>query len=266
MKNVNLYFYKGLALMIKDKSLGANRLHLFCLIKNIPLIRIHKKEKCPDDYIPCGSVEWCTNSLGFNVIPDYYPEWAKDHLYRKVWKSSEWLLGKKLFVKPADRYKRFTGFVTDGYYKKKKKPPLWYSEIIKFENEWRYYISNGKIICSGWYSGDEINTPDAPELNIEIPKDYSGALDFGADQKGRMVLVESQHPFACGWYGKHEEDYLYFQWLIDGWLYMKNLHLDQSVMTLEDFKKGAAKAEIFEKVTKEIIEENNGVVLNGGIT
>jgi len=265
MNNVNLYSYKGFALITQNKSLEAGRLILLCSIKNISLIKINKKEKCPDDYIPCGSVEWCINSLGFNITPDYYPEWAKDFLHRKVWKSSEWLLGKKLFVKPADRYKRFTGFVTDGYYKGKKKPPLWYSDIVQFENEWRYYVSYGKVICSGWYWGDQINTPDAPELNIKIPESYSGALDFGADKKGQLILIESQHPFACGWYGKHEEDYLYFQWLIDGWVYMKNLSLNQSRMTFDEFKNGAVKSEIFEKVTNEIIKENSGIVLNGGI-
>lgn len=217
---INLKGYKGFALMIGDTSLEASRLSIYCMVKDVKLIRVPKKEKCSNDYIPCGSVEWCLQSLGEEIIPDYYPAWGKQYLYRKVWREDKWILGKKLFVKPADKYKRFTGFVTTGTYKKKKRGCLVWSEVVQFTNEWRYYISAGKILCSGWYWGDETTTPDAPTLNIDIPKYYYGALDFGTLQDGRLALIESQHPFACGWYGAREQDYLYFQWLIDGWSYL----------------------------------------------
>jgi hypothetical protein len=218
---LNLKGYIGFALIQGDSSLEAGRLSVYCLLNDVKLIRVVKTERCPDSYIPCGSVEWCIQSLGKEITPDYYPEWAKQYLYRKVWKEDKWILGKKLFVKPADRYKRFTGFVTTGTYKKKKKGRLIWSEVVQFTNEWRYYVSAGKILCNGWYWGDEINTPDAPELTIDIPKDYYGALDFGTLKDGTLALVESQHPFACGWYGTQEQDYLYFQWLIDGWSWLR---------------------------------------------
>lgn len=221
-ENINLKGYNGFALMSGDTSLEASRLSIYCMMNRIKLV-IAQKNKCPDDCIPCGSVEWCLQILGRKVTPDYYPLWAEQYLHRKVWRENKWILGRKLFVKPADKYKRFTGFVTTGSYKAKKRGSLIWSEVVQFTNEWRYYISSGKVLCSSWYRGDEVNTPDAPELNIKIPADYCGALDFGTLSDGSLALVESQHPFACGWYGAREQDHLYFQWLIDGWIYMKRI-------------------------------------------
>lgn len=217
---MNLGPFEGFALVKTDTSLEASRLSAYCLCHDIPVIRIGSDKICPDTHVPCGSVEWCSRSFARPVVPDYYPEWANGHLHRKVYRSDTWILGKQLFVKPADRYKRFTGFVTSGYYRKKKRGLLIWSEVVSFTNEWRYYVSSGKVLCGEWYWGDEVNTPDAPDLEIDIPPDYSGALDFGTLDDGSLALVESQHPFACGWYGPQSRDHLYLQWLIDGWTYM----------------------------------------------
>jgi hypothetical protein len=217
MEKIDLKGFKGFAIIKGDISSEAKRLVVYCILTDTKLIKVDSNNPCPTDYVPCGSVKWCNKSLN-GVIPDYYPTWAEDHLYRKVWKDDKWILDRKLFVKPADTYKRFDGFVTSGTYRKKKRGALIWSEVVKFTNEWRYYVSAGKVLTGEWYSGDEINTPDAPELNIHIPKTYFGALDFGMLTDGKLALVESQHPFACGWYGK--DDRLYFQWLVDGWEYM----------------------------------------------
>ncbi len=246
---LNLYNYKGFKLLEGDNSKEAQRLYAFCLMNDIPCIRVAKpfkiptygaygssgteqlhakilnKEKEQENYVPCGSVEWCESLLGCNIKPDYYPEWAQMLLHRKVWEGDEWLL-QKVFVKPSDRYKRFTGFITTGTYKKKKKSPFWFSEVVEFENEWRCYVTNGKIKACEWYWGDEVNTPELYTdykiiLAAYIPSIYSGALDVGILKNGRVALVESQHPFACGWYGEQSNDDIYFQWLIDGWKYMQ---------------------------------------------
>jgi hypothetical protein len=228
MNKIDLKGYKGFKILKSDHSLEANRLHAFCYMNDIPLLKLDPSNIFTDEFIPCGSVEWCEQLLGQHIKPDYYPEWLQDSLYRKVWQSNDWILGRKLFIKPSDKYKRFTGFVTTGTYKKKKKPPFWYSELITFENEWRYYITEGVIECASWYWGDEINTPNPPlfpalEALKSIPKDFCGAIDFGMTKDSKFVLIESQHPFACGWYGPQEYDKTYFQWLIDGWIYMKEL-------------------------------------------
>jgi len=219
MKKIDLKNYKGFCFLKKDDSWERTCVSLTCALHNIPHIGIDIKDSFPEGFIPSGSVEWCLNCLERELIPDYYPEWLSESLHRKVWKDTKWPLGKKVFIKPADRYKRFTGFITTGSYKKKKKPPFWCSDVIKFVNEWRYYISAGEVLTGEWYWGDEINTPDAPELNINIPKDFYGTLDFGITTSGDFVLVEAHHPFACGWYGKQHE--LYVQWLIDGWSYLQ---------------------------------------------
>jgi hypothetical protein len=217
---MDLKGFKGFCLISGDLSIEAKCIIKYCLLHDIFLKKIPDKNiPCPDDLVPSGSVEWCLKSLNQPVVPDYYPEWLSAHLYRKVWKADTWPL-KKVFIKPSDRDKRFTGFVTSGTYRKKKKPPFWCSEIVRFENEWRYYISNGEILCGEWYWGDEVNTPNAPELNIDIPPKYCGAIDFGRLTTGELALVEANTSFACGWYG--EEDGLYMKWLVDGWAYIKN--------------------------------------------
>jgi len=224
--NLDLKQYKGFALMKGDTlSRESQILSVMCLTHDIPLVRVDKTKPCPADYVPCGSVEWCELSLGYHVKPNYYPGWLSSYLHRNVWETDKWPLGKKVFIKPSDRYKRFTGFCTTGTYKKKKKPPFICSDIVSFVNEWRYYISNGKVLCGEWYWGDEVNTPDAPSIdNIKFPEGFCGAVDFGFFDIGKpmaFALIEVQHPFACGWYGQKHE--LYLQWLVDGWKYMENL-------------------------------------------
>lgn len=190
----------------------------YAILENIPYIMVRDISKIPEGYIPVGSVEYCLKALGKNITPDYYPEFLKDYLHRKVYKTDKWPLGEKVFIKPADKYKRFNGFVTNGGYKGKKRPPYWCSDKVNFINEWRYYVANGKILTGEWYSGDEVNTPDAPELYIEFPSDFCGAVDFGEFSNG-VALVEVNHPFACGWYGKDSK--IYAEWIIKGWEYMK---------------------------------------------
>jgi len=170
------------------------------------------------DMIPIGSVEFCEGILGKTIKPDNYPNFLKQYCHREVYESDVIPPNKKLFIKPSDRYKRFTGFISDG--ETNEDPPYWCSEIVNFVNEWRYYVSYGKVLTGEWYSGDEINVPDAPELDVTFPEDYCGAVDFGVLDNGKIALVEAHHPFACGWYGK---DYkIYADWITKGWEYILN--------------------------------------------
>lgn len=225
MNKLDFKNYKGFCILNNDTSYEAKKLIIFCLVNDIKLLRIDKNNKCPENYVPCGSVKWCLKSLGFNITPNYYPKWLNKYLNRNVWKEEKWPL-KKVFIKPADIYKRFTGFITTGTYNKKKKPPFWCSEIINFDNEYRYYITNGKVLCGEWYTGKylydfNINNPEIPDISfIDIPKNFSGTIDIGI-YDNKLTLVEVHHPFACGWYGK--DDKIFFQWLIDGWEYVQKL-------------------------------------------
>jgi hypothetical protein len=225
---IDLKGYTGFALMKGDKSLEANRITLYCHLNNINVVYFDKRDDCTEVFVPVGSVEWCLQSLGRNVVPDYYPDWLKSYLHRRVWREDKWPLGRRVFIKPSDKYKRFTGFETTGTWKKKKKPPFWCSDILHFNKEWRSYISNGKILNSSWYwnyiwgVSDQDNMPEIPELNLNIPEGYCGAVDFGTfGNDDQVALIEAHHPFSCGWYGDIKDDEIYLQWAIDGWIYMK---------------------------------------------
>jgi len=116
---------------------------IYCTLNNIPFKKIENPKDAPLYYTPCGSVEWCMQILGQEITPDYYPDFLKDHLHRKIWETEKWPLGQKVFIKPSKKYKRFTGLITNGGYRGKKKGPYWCSEIVRFDNEWRYYVANG---------------------------------------------------------------------------------------------------------------------------
>lgn len=201
-------------------------IYFVATMDKIPIRIIPNPKDVPEDWIPSGTVKYgskiiCSRSklAGRKITPDYYPDFLTPHLHRKVWLSNEWPLGKRVFIKPADQEKRFNGFITNKGYKGKKRGPYWCSDPVTFTNEWRYYVANGKVLTGEWYQGDEQNTPDAPELRIDIPPDYCGALDFGTLETGELALVEANHPFACGWYGKDHRKYVEF--LYWGWRYMR---------------------------------------------
>jgi hypothetical protein len=211
---------KGFALQFSrrgDKEEIAVMSH--CVLNRIPYKLCRKPEDRPDGFISCGTVEWCENFLPKEkTVPNYYPEFLKDHLFRKVWVTDKWPMASGIFIKPALKHKKFSGFTTIGGYSKKKRGPYWCSEAVSFTNEWRYYVADGKILTGEWYSGDGVNTPDAPKLNIKIPEDYCGALDFGTLKSGELALVEANGPYACGWYGKDNK--IYVEWLARGWNYL----------------------------------------------
>lgn len=188
----------------------------FCILNKVPYKLCLRPEDSPEGYAPVGTVEWCENFIPKEkTVPNYYPDFLKDHFHRKIWRADKWPMSPGIFIKPADKHKRFNGRVTLGGYKKKKKGPYWCSEVVEFTNEWRYYIADSKVLIAEWYSGDEVNEPDPPELNINFPLNFCAALDFGTLSTGELALVEANSPYACGWYGKDHK--LYAEWLYKGW-------------------------------------------------
>ena len=91
---------------------------------------------------------------------------------------------------------------------------------MAFTNEWRFYVAEGRVLAAFWYSGVDEDKP-APSISVPWPSGYCGAVDFGELEDGRVALVEAQHPFACGWYGRLSEGSIYAQWITAGWNYMK---------------------------------------------
>lgn len=119
---IDLKGYRGFCLERGDCSPEANNIKIICMVKDIPIISTNSKDKCPIDYVPSGSVEFCLRFLGRNITPEYYPDWCKHLLYRNVWKGNKWLK-KRVFVKPADKFKRFNGFLSNGDIKVKRNHP-----------------------------------------------------------------------------------------------------------------------------------------------
>lgn len=187
--------------------------------------------------VPIGDVEFCESvlaHLGYaRPIPDFYPEFLHDAMLRK-WDrirvtGTEFLVGK-WFVKSGDGYKvGVTGLQPDGY----RLPRGWnyLSEPVQFVHEWRYYVANGEVLAAGWYDGIDGDEP-APQLCVQWPKTFSGAVDFGRLDDGRIALVESHHPYACGWYGDDSE--MWVLWLLESWKSMTSrlTHATQAALCL----------------------------------
>lgn len=188
-------------------------------LHQIPYKLVCDAKHVPDGWVPSGTVPWVTSVLGKEIIPNYFPSFLISYVTRKIWKADKWPL-QKVFIKPADRHKRFTGFVTSGTYCKKKRGPYICSDIVHFTNEWRYYVAYGKLIGAYWYWGDKDEPVDAPKLDIMWPENWCGTADFGTFSDGRIELVEAHPPIACGWYGKKHEEYAEFLTL--GWNWLTN--------------------------------------------
>ena len=188
------------------------------------------KYSARDEYngeIVVGSVEFVEQYIGVKT-PNYFPEFLDDYLNREVrWIECLYEIEDEqcFFAKPSDRHKRFDARIVSGYDKYEpafypwQVGPYWISDIVHFKNEWRYYVANGEILASHWYLGDN-DEAKAPDLNIDWPKNFCGADDFGEFFDGQMALVENNLPYACGWYGPYSDGKIYGEWLEKGWKYL----------------------------------------------
>ena len=209
--------------------------HLYAMKNKIPYKYFCNYKDVPVGWIPVGTIDWFLKSTKLDIKasgnnPDYadnYPMFLKKYLHRNISVSTEWP-PYPVFIKPSDKLKRFNGFVTDGTYKHKKKPPYFISDIMYFDNEWRYYISHGKVVGTGWYAGkcEDVkqipDTPDISDIGIECPYGWCGSVDFGISDKV-LCLVESHPPFAVGNYLGLGSD-AYAEWLVDGYFYLMNTY------------------------------------------
>jgi ATP-grasp domain, R2K clade family 2 len=205
----------GIAIQSSDWSFEAKCLRLYASEHKIPSGTFRKH--VPPGWVVYGNVDWVEDVLKIKSEPDYYPDFLSAWVKRKIWRQDKWPLGQKVFIKPADRNKRFTGFVTNGTYRGKKKGPYWCSEVVTFTNEWRYYVSNGKVVYAKWYYGIGTATPiPAPILDIKWPDEFSGCVDFGSYPDGEIALIEVNPPYSCGWYGSIEEYAIFAEFIING--------------------------------------------------
>jgi hypothetical protein len=184
-----------------------------------------------DGEVLVGSVEFVESFIGPRK-PIYYPEFLSDYFNRNIWRSETWPTGK-CFVKPADRHKRFESAIVSyneypqgfggGTPTGMHVGPYWCSEIVNFIEEWRYYIKDGKCVDALWYAGNEkeVKAPRKAIIDIDWPKGFCGAVDFGRLDTGEFALVENNLPYACGWYGPYSDGKIYGEWLKAGFKYIK---------------------------------------------
>lgn len=156
-------------------------------------------------------------------LPDYtpYPEALRLYFHRQIWKVDslrqvkEMLdVGRRLFVKPVDGWKRFAGFVpefSDDYRFNdiSQRIPMWVSEPVEFVSEWRAYVVEDQLmdlqLCD--FGGDETIKPDRDVIIDAIGRlEKAGApaayvIDFGVLSTGETALVEMNDGFAFDAYG-----------------------------------------------------------------
>jgi hypothetical protein len=186
---------------------------------NHDILFFRNASEVPSDIIPVGNLSWCEQFLTYEQLrPDYFPSFTTDYLYRKIWTTDKWPMEPNIFIKPADRHKRFESFITIGGYKHKKRGPFICSEVVPFDSEFRYYIAAGRIFTTGCF-GDNTTIPELP---CQVPANYYGALDFGFLKTGEYAIIESNSPYSVGWYGSGSDNCLYVDWLIKSWNYLKN--------------------------------------------
>jgi hypothetical protein len=170
------------------------------------------------DWSEChvGTVEFCEQAFGRSLTPDFYPYWLRDWWCRDIASGGGYFLHDR-FCKPSWRYKIHEPRI----YTVGEVVPFgwWASQVVKFVREWRYYIADGEVLAAGEYGNDD-EGEEAPKLDIEWPAGFCGAVDFGRLDTGEIALVESHHPFACGWYGEASDCELYAMWLQLGWEYL----------------------------------------------
>jgi hypothetical protein len=164
-------------------------------------------------YIPVGTVEYCAPVFGKEPsIKNFYPSFLRNFVTRDLKLIRDMHSTDYFFVKDATKWKsdsdKFVKCVSGGLY--------WASSLVRFTQEWRYYIADGCLLAAAWYDGDDTNEP-APKLDIKWPSGFSGAVDFGRLDNGRIELVEAHAPYGCGWYGESKENDLYALWLYEAW-------------------------------------------------
>jgi len=201
--------------------------------------REEQLEKTRPDELVVGGVSIVTRKLqsfGIEVPNIDYPEELTPFLGRKIWKSTlEAVLsdprGWPVFVKPIQE-KAFTGFILKDeksiprLYRAKKEEPVYCSELVDFEAEWRVFVRYGNILDARPYQGDWHLHFDAGIIEQAV-RDYHSApagyaIDFGVTADGETLLIEINDGFALGTYGL--DPIQYAKLLSARWCEFTNIH------------------------------------------
>ena len=168
-----------------------------------------------------GTVQMHLQDMGFPIPDINYPIQLRPYLGRRIWKSTintinhhpeQW----PVFVKSvAD--KEITGVLVRspkdliGCGNWARDIPVWCSEPVHFETEWRCFVRYGKILDVRRYRGTREQMPDSDIIKRAV-QDYENApagcsLDFGLTNDGRTLLIEVNDGYSLGCYGLFYIDY-----------------------------------------------------------
>ena len=151
-----------------------------------------------------------------------YPLSLRQYLKRSLKEStintiastpSEW--GQ--FVKPKDFAKKFTGRVVNGTSDligcgdRNLDTPVWVSDALEIEAEWRCFVRYNTILDVRKYKGDWRKHFDhrvveaIADSYVDAPNGY--AFDIGVTKQGETVLIEANDGFSLGSYGLFNLNY-----------------------------------------------------------
>jgi ATP-grasp domain, R2K clade family 3 len=175
-------------------------------------------------YTPVGSVEFLRECMKAMAIqepePISYPNELLCFLDRKFGMTTKGMIigiQEPIFIKPV-RTKLFTGFVYGSpeqpdpeslgeFASLSDSEPIWWSDVIQIQSEWRFYIDQKKIIGCARYDQHEWDT-EPPDMDIvnQMIKTCSNqepyALDVAIMDNKKTVLMEVNDFWAIGLYDK----------------------------------------------------------------
>lgn len=176
-------------------------------------------------------------------IPDIdcYPATLKPFIHRETRRSTldraiahVETRGTPIFIKPAARSKRFTGFVLEHSFDRRiegisRREPIYFCDPVDFVSEWRAYVVARELRATVVYDGQCDIRPDSNVINAAIaamaedpflPASY--AVDFGVLSDGRTALVEMNDGFSVGAYPGLDDD-VYLAMIESRWLEMTSI-------------------------------------------
>lgn len=209
----------------REESLAEEAL----LLEGVPVVRM-PLSRMQRGRLVAGSMGLAVGGLPFikaalrltdAMLPpdECYPEALHHFLGRRIRRSTlarelERMesTGRPVFLKPAIRTKRFTGFVAspgEGW-RTQGAPghePVWCSETICLQSEWRAYVIGREIAFLAFCDGTRNSEPDRGRIQ-EMVKALADsrrlplacAIDVGMTPDGSTVLVEVNDGYSLGAY------------------------------------------------------------------
>ena len=195
--------------------------------------------------LPVGSVEFVREAMHTTGLIE--PEWScypislQKYFHRTIQRGKRREIVDICFVKPVTT-KLFDGFVLDPdsisapedvhtalqwstLNALDSETELWIAEPVEFISEWRYYVTNGRLVARARY--DQHGCEQAPQPNPSIVADavlevwgelgHSFALDMGVLSNGETALVEVNDAWAIGRYGGSITPRAYLEFLQSRW-------------------------------------------------